>query len=989
MDGPLYQDLPDLGSGVLAELGGWPVLREARALAASGAVKSVEWEKPILRASLQVGGQSFALSLNLRSTAFAENHCNCERGRRGYVCAHALAACIEIVRLKELSEKGASDKRPRVAAPAKPSPPPEPAKAVPGALRSFDLDGAGQLMYCRFILPPNLPAAALRNMVMVKLELIVQGRRNPPERIFRGCKYRLDPQTLKALLLVEEWAAGKLSGILQLKREQLAALIETLRGTPCFEWAGKAEVPITWVGDALTGVSGHVETAKPPQTASQDSGKCAEESTEIKVRRSGGVITRPTQSVLDFHPAPVPREERLRREAEDEGKMLVDGSPHFLSIRIPTGDYPLRERAARLFEQSGFRLEPSNARWWLRDRHKVLNFLAEHGEEFGRVYAPQYTDNYRERMAAVHRAKIRAKAEAEKGGSFMLDMRIQAGPLGEQDIRRAMASRQFYVISGDSIWLLPPTLLERMAAAQCALSGHPGQAPLPSMRRRVDAARICDADNLLKELEAEVETPAQWKARSEALKNFSALHPAPVPAALDERLRSYQRIGAAWLWQLFRSGLGGVLADEMGLGKTVQAVALLAALRGSGESAPALVVCPAGLVENWMRECARFAPQLRVQRHHGATRIASLDVALGADIIISSYQTLVRDSDLFTSLELSLIIADEAQHIKNRRTQAAAALRSLHAGARFVLTGTPVENSLDDLRSIFSFILPGYLPAIPEGMKGEDRAWYDRRHLQQAAPYILRRSKKLVAPELPEKIEQTLYCELSPAQERLYKELREQGQKAIFDLEMSGASEGRLRMEALTRLLRLRQTCTDPRLLRPEMDAVDSAKLKALEEILEEAIDGGHRLLVFSQFVEALKLIADMLREKELSFCYIDGSTQNRQKECDRFNGDESIPVFLISLKAGGTGLNLTGADTVVHFDPWWNPAVEAQATDRAHRIGQTRTVTSIKLIATGTVEEKVLEMQREKAALLRELLDESAVQTSKVSLKDLRDLIG
>ncbi|MBN1402900.1 MAG: DEAD/DEAH box helicase, partial [Opitutales bacterium] len=463
-----------------------------------------------------------------------------------------------------------------------------------------------------------------------------------------------------------------------------------------------------------------------------------------------------------------------------------------------------------------------------------------------------------------------------------------------------------------------------------------------------------------------------------------------VPAELDTMLRSYQRIGAAWLWHLFKSGLGGVLADEMGLGKTVQAVALLSAVQTlRGTQTPSLVVCPAGLVENWMRECTRFAPQLKLLRHHGAARIASMDEALGADIIITSYQTLVRDAELFDPLDFSLIIADEAQHIKNRRTQAAAALRSLHAQARFVLTGTPVENSLDDLRSIFAFVLPGYLARVPDGMKGEDRAWYDQRHLQQAAPYILRRSKKLVAPELPEKIEQTLYCELSPSQSRLYNELREQGQKALFDLEMSGASEGRMRMEALTRLLRLRQTCTDPRLLRPEMAPADSAKLKALEEILEEAIDGGHRLLVFSQFVEALKLISEMLREKELPFCYIDGSTVNRQKECDRFNGDESIPVFLISLKAGGTGLNLTGADMVVHFDPWWNPAVEAQATDRAHRIGQTRTVTSLKLIATGTVEEKVLEMQQKKATILRELLDESAAQTSKVSMKELRDLIA
>ncbi|MFA5258285.1 MAG: DEAD/DEAH box helicase, partial [Opitutales bacterium] len=490
-------------------------------------------------------------------------------------------------------------------------------------------------------------------------------------------------------------------------------------------------------------------------------------------------------------------------------------------------------------------------------------------------------------------------------------------------------------------------------------------------------------------LECEIETPGQWKSRSRALKEFSALQRPPIPDALDEMLRGYQRVGAAWLWHLCANNLGGVLADEMGLGKTIQALALLSAVKAlDRDGLPSLVVCPAGLIENWMRECARFAPALRVVRHHGGERLSGARGFDERDLVITSYQTLVRDAELFMPQEFATVIADEAQHIKNRRTQAAASLRALRARSRFVLTGTPVENSLDDLRSIFAFILPGYLPRVPEGMKGEDRAWYDQRHLKQAAPYILRRSKLLVAPELPEKIEQTLYCELAPEQLRLYNELREQGRKAIFDLEMSGASEGRLRMEALTRLLRLRQTCTDPRLVRAGMEAADSAKLKALEEILEEAVDGGHRVLVFSQFVEALKLIAEMLREKELSFAYIDGSTPNRQRECDRFNDDDSIPVFLISLKAGGTGLNLTGADTVVHFDPWWNPAVEAQATDRAHRIGQTRTVTSLKLIATGTVEEKVLELQQGKAAILRELFDESAAQTSKVSLADLRGLL-
>lgn len=1006
MEPLIYQDLPDLSTGVLVDMAGWPVLREARKLADSGAVKSLDWKKPYLTAELMVGQTKFALRLSLRSTAFVENQCNCETGRKGYVCAHSIAACIEVARKKEDAEKAA--KNPIATLDAKRAEKerekehqPIVEKPTAAMFRSFDVDANGTPMECRLILPPNLAASAPRNMILLKLELLVLGKRVTPEKLFKGSHYRLDDRTLKALYLVEAWNHGKLAGFLQLKREQLRALIAALAPLPAFEWSGKPDRAVAWDGERLPGVSELIAeperkmpiAAAPREQSTKDVGKAP----SISVRRGSGVITanrsermqEARQIRLPLPKRTVPPVETRLYENEKVTHMLVDGSPHFLAIRTPSRDHPLYHRAHALLEQNGFHLEPANSRWWLRDRHKVLNFLAEHGDELNKVFAPQYTDNFQTRMLAVKKAKIVANATHEKTGGFILNLKVDAGPLGEEDIRRALASRQYYVVSGESIWLLPPTQLKRMAEAQSALSGQPGQPLVPQIRRRLTNAQICDADEVLNGLADEIETPQQWKSRISALKNISRLQTPPIPESLDGILRGYQRIGTAWLWHLYKCGLGGVLADEMGLGKTVQAVALLAAIRSREENTPALVVCPAGLVENWMRECTKFAPELILRRHHGSVRLASAADMHGCDIVITSYQTLVRDSELFAPTNFCAIIADEAQHIKNRRTQAAAALRSLQAKSRFVLTGTPVENSLDDLRSIFAFILPGYLARMPDGAKKEDRAWFDDRHLKQAVPYILRRSKKLVAPELPEKIEQTVYCELSAPQQAVYNELKEQGQKAIFEMEMGGASENKLRFEAFTRLLRLRQTCVDPRILRPAMDAADSAKLRALEEILNEAIDGGHRLLVFSQFVEALRLISEMLKEKELSYCYIDGSTPNRQKECDRFNDDASIPVFLISLKAGGTGLNLTGADMVVHFDPWWNPAVEAQATDRAHRIGQKRTVTSLKLIAAGTVEEKVLEMQRTKAKILEELLDESAAATSKISLADLKGLMG
>ncbi|MBN1404228.1 MAG: hypothetical protein JW942_07180, partial [Opitutales bacterium] len=340
MDRTLYQDLPDLSNGVLAELGGWAVLREARAIFESGAVKSVEWEKPVLSAELQIGGQQIRTRLSLRSMAFAENRCNCERGRRGYVCSHALAACLAIVSEKAKAEKEARqsstvNQRQVPKSKALATKPAE-IKAVPTALRSFNVDSSGSPMYCRMVLPPNLKTAAPRNMIMLKLELLTQGRRTPPERIFKGSSYKLDAQTLKALLLVERWTSDKLAGILQLKREQLHELVRILVGTPCFEWAGKPDEAMKWDGESLVGVSELVAPAPPatdePKAAHEDNAPDCQ-APRISVRRSSGVMTSRAPSSLDLRPMPPPRELVRRREMEEESKVVVDGSPHFLSMR--------------------------------------------------------------------------------------------------------------------------------------------------------------------------------------------------------------------------------------------------------------------------------------------------------------------------------------------------------------------------------------------------------------------------------------------------------------------------------------------------------------------------------------------------------------------------------------------------------------------------------------------------------------------------------
>ena len=476
-----------------------------------------------------------------------------------------------------------------------------------------------------------------------------------------------------------------------------------------------------------------------------------------------------------------------------------------------------------------------------------------------------------------------------------------------------------------------------------------------------------------------------------AWKGASDLSPSPrlLPNALGplrERLRPYQIDGALWLLELAQSGHGGLLADDMGLGKTVQSLAMMESLPG-----PHLVVCPSSLVWNWKREAGFFVPDLRALALDGPEREARFEEIPNSSIVITSYALLRRDIEKYKAHHFSTVFLDEAQHIKNPDSQNAKAASALKSGARFILTGTPLENSIRDLWSLFDFLIPGYLGSrkdfqdryekpLAEGARGS--VW--PRLLRRVKPRMLRRNKKDILTELPDKIEQLVEVELTPDQKAIYTQLQIAARAEVDALKNSG---GAARMRVLTALLRLRQASCDLRLLGGK-SPTPSAKLEALLELVREASDGGHRTLVFSQFTGMLDLIAPALDEDGITWCRLDGSTRDRSAVVERFQSDSSIAVFLISLKAGGTGLNLTAADTVIHFDPWWNPAVEAQATDRAHRIGQKNVVTSIKLIARDTVEQRVLEMQAKKQALITDLLNPDQ-STLPLNESDLLELIG
>ena len=456
------------------------------------------------------------------------------------------------------------------------------------------------------------------------------------------------------------------------------------------------------------------------------------------------------------------------------------------------------------------------------------------------------------------------------------------------------------------------------------------------------------------------------------LHHFDGIEDIAAPASLKAQLRPYQQQGLSWLCFLRRFGLGGILADDMGLGKTVQTLAFLLNQQEAGLlKHPALIVCPTSLLGNWAQEAARFAPSLKVLTLYGPKRQALFDQLENYDLIVTSYPLLVRDLAYYQTHHFSLMALDEAQHIKNAGSQSAQSARLVKADFKLALTGTPLENHLGELKALFDFVLPGLLGTEARFQQVfrkpiEKSADAERAHAlrQRIAPFMLRRTKKQVATELPDKTEILQLLEMESDQRNLYESIRlimETKVREMFLRKGVAASQ----MEYLDALLKLRQACCDARLLPIEQAQLvqNNAKLQWLRDTLPEMIEEGRKVLIFSQFSSMLSLIEQELQYMDISYSKLTGQTKKRQEQIDEFQqGDNS--VFLISLKAGGTGLNLTAADTVIHYDPWWNPAAENQATDRAYRIGQDKQVFVYKLIISKTVEEKVQQLQQFKQGL-------------------------
>jgi superfamily II DNA or RNA helicase len=508
-------------------------------------------------------------------------------------------------------------------------------------------------------------------------------------------------------------------------------------------------------------------------------------------------------------------------------------------------------------------------------------------------------------------------------------------------------------------------------------------------------------------------------------------------SAFCGELRVYQKFGMQWLYSRASREHGAILADEMGLGKTVQILALVALLKGKSQGIDypgdreelensCIIICPTSLIKMWEQEIARFLPSKSVLVLQGPNRAKHFHDMASADLVITSYGALSRDVSNYPPVKFALAIADEASHLRNPKTQISRNISKISARARIALTGTPMENSIQDLWAIMNFANPGYLESREKFMAlyGDGTAKKTRRLRRKLLPFMLRRTKADVATELPAKIERVLYCELSPEQRRVYEQVLNFSRNTFKNMGKS-LTESSQRMDVLVLLLRLRQICCDLRLvdggdmfksLIPQgaSDSVglsricaetadeagignllprgSSAKLSTLHTLIGKSLAEGHKILIFSQFVSMLNFIREYLDSSGLKYCYLDGSqsVEQRGKQVQAFQSEEGLfPIFLMSLKAGGYGLTLTKADTVIHFDPWWNPAVEAQATDRAHRIGQTRTVTSYKLIASGSIEEKMLQLQDRKRYVADVALDDECPLMESLSNEDLEYILS
>ena len=1005
----------------LAQIGGWQAIKAARSLVGAGHAVVSQHEGGLIRGTAGAGKMKFACGLRIRSRSDVDNLCTCPMARRsGMMCEHSLAVALATL---QAVKTAAPKPEPKVEV-APPAPPAE--KTIAGQYGVFlpermrepctvlvrheptgtETSRLAAWLAGQGISKPQTVPLSLRGAA---LEAFMAAAGGHP-RIFTGkptpaaTPTQIAAEPVRLPLTVEA-----------VNSSEIRLQVPTGAAEPL--WAG-------WWFCAQTAVLFRV----PPvaglepfwQELAAGQGKPVSRPIRWLVAERDKLdaacqIELKGEVLAGFHLAPVPCEFEVH----------LEGSLQALDARLnarfgdlswpilPAGtvstsksiDFPLQdERNAACFyvpdssgeqrlivtlQKLGFSY--SNGAWQLRGGESVLRFYASS--------LPKLREQARviegDRWRTVTRTTQRIVPKMiEHGGQ-------PAGRGGD------WLSMEFAYEAPDGFRLPRNEVLRLIRSGQRSVTGRNG------LKYVLDADSVEEMEETLKDVPIQLTPEGARIQASHAnylrgdFESVVKLPDAEVIRAklgpLAATLRDYQIEGVRWLAARAELGRGGILADDMGLGKTLQSIALV--LCRPFPDLPTLVVCPKSLLGNWEAELTRFAPQLKVLRIDGSGREKHFSAIAAQDVILTSYPLISRDLDSYAPVKLGLVLLDEASFIKNPDTEAAKAARRLQAGARFALTGTPLENGVRDLWSIMQFALPNYLGSrenFKERFEQPISGHLDSESGQKAAtrlrrlvqPYFLRRTKRQVLRELPEKIEQVLWCDPTPIQAEVYRRILEEGREEIKAARRRSGANGS-RMTMLTVLLRLRQVCCDFRLTKVADEAVKgleaaeiSGKWAAMEERLDSILESGGKALIFSQFVEFLHLIRDRLQARRISFCYLDGVTKDRAEQVAAFQTDPSRTVFLISLKAGGYGLNLTAADHVLLADPWWNPAVEAQAIDRAHRLGQQRVVNAYRLVVRGTVEERILSLQEKKRGLVQATLEEGDLSATGLTDDEIAGLL-
>jgi superfamily II DNA or RNA helicase len=1031
------------------DAGGWQAAKLARALVEAGRVVSAAYHAPVLNGIVREGTLELRAGLKISSKTDIENLCPCRQSRQwGTICAHSLALGFAVLDHKTAPR---SDMASRHVAPAAPPTPP-PVQGPRFVLADEHEQRGGDFVSLSVVLPPQFTAAWERGNLTVGIEAERDGRRVLLNALDKERTYRCSAADLR---LVETLARlNAATGMLAFTREKALLLLEGLQGHPRIAFGRGTAVHVSThavkprlevKSDPQGRVALHVQWEADTRLLRAGQGNAWSLQGEVFAPVAPGLpaayadllsrdIMLPPEQAGPFLATELPALRTffdVTGNAATPGKapqmipeagtfsLTLEGSLNHLTARLqriyskrivtlgvtsPSENWALPDPAdpSRILcrnleteqlaleevRRYGFTGPDSSGYFTLRGERSILSFFGKGypalKEYWDVTLGPRFTN------VSAEIERITPRVEIIRSGEQWFDL-------------------QFDLSTGSG---------ERFSAAEVQRLLQLGQNHLRLKSGKVavfDAGMLDDFQNVLRDCNPQQQQPGNYrihKANAGYLESAAAGAGFKIKAGtawrkwahsqqgqaeitpmdlgdLEGTLRAYQKYGASWLSFLGSNRLGGILADDMGLGKTLQALAYLRT-----QPSPSLIVCPSSLIFNWQREVEKFTPERKVLIIEGSKRSRHFDDIPEADLVITSYPLLRRDASRYLEFEFANVILDEAQHIKNPDSQNAQAACTLQAAHKFILTGTPVENSVRDVWSLMNFVMPGYLGdrndfreryEVPIAQHGDKETM--SRLAKRLRPFLLRRRKQEVAADLPQKLENVAYCELTHAQKEVYAALLE-GARAQID--EAGKNVGRAQMLMLTALLRLRQASCDLRLLDKEnagKKIAKSGKVELFNELLQEAVDGGHRILVFSQFVSMLTLLRRELEEQGIAYCYLDGQTKNRMEEVDRFQNGEA-PVFLISLKAGGVGLNLTAADTVIHFDPWWNPAVEAQATDRAHRIGQKNVVTAYKLIARGTVEEKILHLQQKKREMIDATIENEEPLMEGLTMDEIRGLL-